>query len=227
METDTSTEITTTQNSTELAAVVAHINELHAQAEELAKQAKSIAAKTIEAALECGKLLIERKAELGHGNWENWCKTNLKFSIETAKRYMRLYRKSCDEIDGTSNRSQNESVTVLENTNPSQSESVSFVENAKPKTLRQAYIATGILAESPKAVQPTEDKITPLVVHVKHIDTVVLWYRKTVEQNPAKNWKWIEREALINDLTPLMEIYNELIELQEKSQKERTASTQN
>ena len=227
METDTSTEITTTQNSTELAAVVAHINELHAQAEELAKQAKSIAAKTIEAALECGKLLIKRKTELGHGNWENWCETNLKFSIETAKRYMRLYRKSCDEIDDTSNRSQNESVTVLENTNPQQSESVSFVENAKPKTLRQAYIATGILAESPKAVQNPEDKITPLVVHVKHIDTVVLWYRKTVEQNPAKNWKWIERESLINDLTPLMEIYNELIELQEKAQKERTASTQN
>ena len=90
---------------------------------------------------------------------------------------------------------------------------MSNLEHKRGKSLRQAYIATGILPETPK--QDPEDKIEPLVVHVRHIDFVVKWYHDTVENKPAKDWKFIEREALINDLTPLMEIYNELIELQE------------
>ena len=68
----------------------------------------------------------------------------------------------------------------------------------------------------PEAPKPDpEDKIEPLVVHVRHIDSIVKWYHDTVEHKPAKDWKFIEREAPTNDLTPLMEIYNELIELQE------------
>lgn len=90
---------------------------------------------------------------------------------------------------------------------------MSNLEAHKVKTLRQAYIATGILPEAPKP--DPEDKIEPLVVHVRHIDFIVKCYRDTVENKPAKDWKFIEREALINDLTPLMEIYNELIKLQE------------
>lgn len=46
---------------------------------------------TVEKALEIGKLLVEQKSKLGHGNWEDWMKAYLDFSSATAKRYMRLY----------------------------------------------------------------------------------------------------------------------------------------
>ena len=192
---------------TELSLAIARINELHAQAEELAQKAKEVASKTIEIAIECGKLLIEQKAKVGHGKWLSWCKANLKFSDKTAERYMSLFRKSGGLNPILNANDENES------SNSTQIESVSNLEARKVKTLRQAYIATGILPETPKP--DPEDKIEPLVVHVRHIDFIVKWYRDTVENKPAKDWKFIEREALINDLTPLMEIYNELIELQE------------
>lgn len=198
------TSIEKAEISTELSLAIARINELHAQADELAQKAKEVASKTIEIAIECGKLLIEQKAKLGHGNWLNWCKANLEFSADTAERYMRLYRKSTELI------SQNGSGQESDGSNSAQ---IKSVRNLGCKNLKQAYIATGILPE-PEKPDP-EDKIEPLVVHVKHIDFVVKWYRDTVENKPAKDWKFIEREALINDLKPLMEIYNELVELQE------------
>lgn len=87
-----STEIQTAQTS--IVISVERINELHQKAESLAKQAKDMAQETISVALECGRLLIEEKKQVGHGNWEQWCESNLSFSIETAQRYMRLHRKA-------------------------------------------------------------------------------------------------------------------------------------
>lgn len=204
------TSIEKTEMPTELSLAIARINELHAQAEELAQKAKEVASKTIEIAIECGKLLIEQKAKVGHGNWEKWCRDNLIFDIRTAQRYMGLFRKTREIENSTNSETLNDSSVSPKTT---QNQNVSFLEIAKPKNIRQAYIATGILPETPKP--DPEDKIEPLVVHVRHIDFIVKWYRDTVENKPAKDWKFIEREALINDLTPLMEIYNELIELQE------------
>lgn len=179
--------------------IVSQINELHAKAESLVKSAKENASEAIAYAVECGKYLHAQKKSLPHGSWIAWIGENCNFCRKSATNYINLYRKFSPKL--------------LESSN---GKHVSHLSEVAPKTLRQAYIATGILLDIPKS--ENGEKITPLVVHVKHIDAVVLWYRKTAERTPAKNWNYIEREALINDLTPLMEIYNELIELQEASE---------
>lgn len=40
--------------------------------------------------IEIGKRLIEVKTDLGHGNWENYLKNEVKFSQMTANRFMRI-----------------------------------------------------------------------------------------------------------------------------------------
>jgi hypothetical protein len=45
---------------------------------------------TYRSALRAGDLLIEAKAEAGHGNWAAWVEENCEFSMRTAQVYMRL-----------------------------------------------------------------------------------------------------------------------------------------
>jgi modification methylase len=66
--------------------VIKRINQLH----------KTFMKMTVAKAVEIGKLLTEQKEKLGHGNWEDWMRTNLEFSAATAKRYMRLYEAKDD-----------------------------------------------------------------------------------------------------------------------------------
>jgi Protein of unknown function (DUF3102)/DNA N-6-adenine-methyltransferase (Dam) len=54
-------------------------------------QAAIGAARTaIEHAVECGKLLLEAKAQIGHGGWLPWVEANLSFGDRQARKYMRL-----------------------------------------------------------------------------------------------------------------------------------------
>ncbi len=43
-------------------------------------------------AMEAGRLLIEAKATVAHGGWDDWLKANVTFSPRTAQLYMRLHR---------------------------------------------------------------------------------------------------------------------------------------
>ena len=43
-------------------------------------------------AMEAGRLLIEAKATVAHGGWDDWLKVNVKFSPRTARLYMQAYR---------------------------------------------------------------------------------------------------------------------------------------
>ncbi len=45
----------------------------------------------LEDARECGRLLVEAKAEAGHGSFGQWVKDNLRFGIRQAQNYMRLH----------------------------------------------------------------------------------------------------------------------------------------
>jgi hypothetical protein len=47
---------------------------------------------TIQKAIRIGELLTEQKAELVHGEWEDWMRENLPFSRATACNYMHLYK---------------------------------------------------------------------------------------------------------------------------------------
>ena len=46
----------------------------------------------IEHAVECGRLLIEAKAQIGHGGWLAWVEEHLTFGARQATKYMRLQR---------------------------------------------------------------------------------------------------------------------------------------
>jgi hypothetical protein len=50
------------------------------------------AANAVSLAREAGELLIQAKAQVGHGQWANWLKANVQFSERTAQGYMRLVR---------------------------------------------------------------------------------------------------------------------------------------
>jgi hypothetical protein len=68
-----------------LATIAADIRALHAGIRRSAEQA---ARDTIEA----GKLLIEAKGGLAHGEWESWLRQNCDLSARTARRYMTIAR---------------------------------------------------------------------------------------------------------------------------------------
>ena len=59
------------------------INELHRLAETNAREAMAYA-------LEAGNLLLQIKAELPHGTWENWLTAHCEIAVRTAQAYMRL-----------------------------------------------------------------------------------------------------------------------------------------
>ncbi|WP_237479264.1 DUF3102 domain-containing protein [Lichenibacterium dinghuense] len=48
-------------------------------------------------AMEAGRLLVEAKATVAHGGWDDWLKANVTFSPRTAQLYMRLVRITGDD----------------------------------------------------------------------------------------------------------------------------------
>ena len=186
-------------------AIAIRINELYRQAESLAGTAKENASKAIAIAVECGGLLCNEKAKIGHGGWLGWLKANCPdISERTAQKYMRLSRKLA-ELGGD----KSEHGADLEIAGK-----VSSLLDGSPKTLRQAYIAAGVIPEPAKQNMPT-DKVDPTITFTRHIDAFVLWYRKRTESDPVENWNPQTRSLLINELRPWVEIYNELAALQE------------
>jgi hypothetical protein len=65
------------------AALVPRINAAHDQAHQSARTA-------IEHAVECGRLLLEAKAKVAHGQWLPWIEANLSFGVRQAQKYIRL-----------------------------------------------------------------------------------------------------------------------------------------
>jgi hypothetical protein len=68
----------------------------------------------VKKAIEIGRLLTERKAELAHGEWISWVESNLTFNDSQARKYMRVYRnrhRSTDLLDGAT--SINQAVALL------------------------------------------------------------------------------------------------------------------
>ncbi len=51
----------------------------------------------LEKSVEIGKRLIEAKDMVGHGNWENYCKTKLNYSQRQATNYINVYKTYNDE----------------------------------------------------------------------------------------------------------------------------------
>ena len=81
--------ITKIKASNSLADLAARIN-----AEHEAATASILTA--IQRAIAAGKLLLEAKAQLKHGQWLPWLKRNCKFPARTATHYMRLARRDAE-----------------------------------------------------------------------------------------------------------------------------------
>jgi hypothetical protein len=73
------------QNLRALPALAAGINDRHDQAHRSTQQA-------IDAARECGELLLEAKAQVEHGSWLPWLEANTRVGARQAQKYMRLAR---------------------------------------------------------------------------------------------------------------------------------------
>jgi phage N-6-adenine-methyltransferase len=70
-----------------------------------AHDAAHAAAKTaIEHAIECGRLLLEAKASVAHGEWLPWIEANLSFGARQAQKYIRI-AKSAEELPNANSNS--------------------------------------------------------------------------------------------------------------------------
>ncbi len=148
------------------------INKIYATMQALHKSADEHRQRALELALKLGELLIAQKKAVGHGNWEQWCADNFMFSINTAKRYMRVYR----------NKSQ-----------------LGEAKKVMVKTLRQAYIATGVISQ--EAVEKTK---SDMAGNIKK-----LLAQATRKSQGLKTPK--EKENLANQLRPIIDIYLALV----------------
>jgi hypothetical protein len=71
--------------------IAADIEREYRLAHDTHDQAQTFAHTAIRHAMECGRLLVEMKAALPHGQWLPWVETNFTGSAKTATNYMRLH----------------------------------------------------------------------------------------------------------------------------------------
>lgn len=187
MDSDTQVEILPNE-----AEIIARINQLHTEAENFSRSAKDYAEQAISRAVECGRLLSIQKKITKYGEWKDWLSINCKFKKSTAYNYIALFKKVSTE-NGNIEEFHHSGILVSE---------------SSPKTLRQALIATGILPEPVKPESANSDDST--VSYITHIDKIVKWYKDLIELKELKYWSFAERKAVLNDLKPIVQIFNEL-----------------
>lgn len=74
----------------EIAVVVSTLEELAATANNGHALALEAAGHAISYSIAAGAALIEAKAQIPHGQWEQWIDANLDFTAGTARQYIRL-----------------------------------------------------------------------------------------------------------------------------------------
>jgi len=174
------------------------INLTYAEAATLSANAKDQATAAVEKALECGRLMLKQKESLQRLSgkercgWIEWLESNCPdISEQTARRYMALAKRS--HVSG-------------------------YFEDFS--TLRQAYLATGILKQAPK-VEPTPvDAKTPWVRYTRPLDNFRNWYNTRVEDEPLENWDTTLLRLLSNELRWFVNLHSDIQRLREKIQQE-------
>lgn len=79
-------------------SLVAQIHQAHAECIACDTDIRAVILAKINKARECGLYLEDAKDKAGHGNWERWVATNLRFSIDTAKLYMRFAKANREPV---------------------------------------------------------------------------------------------------------------------------------
>ena len=159
----------------------ASINAAFATARSAADSATNEARAAITAAVQCGDLLTRQKASVPHGTWLDWLAAYCPaISAETARRYMRLSKRS--------------QVTDL----------------TDATSLRQAYLATGVLPEPPPRDSNTPDANAPLVTFTRGLDQFRRWYHRRTDELPVAKWTPDARRLLRNELVWFKKLHDDL-----------------
>lgn len=176
--------------------LASRINETYAEAAALAADAKDKTVAAVEKALECGRLMLQQKEALqkctgkDRCGWIDWLSANCpQIGEATARRYMALAKRS---------------------------HVIAYLEDCS--TLRQAYLATGILKPSPKAEPTAPTAQTPWVRYTKPLDSFRLWYNSRVENEPMDRWDEDLLRLLGKELQWFVNLYNEIQRLRDNIQ---------
>jgi len=176
------------------------INHSYAESVRVAKDAETQMNKAVALVVECGNLLLQQKESLKHGGWLDWLEQNCpEVNKRTASRYMALAKKTqCVLFENKTH-----SVSDLENTsnvsNENTTHGVSLLKDAS--SIRQAYIATGILPEPPKReLVKEETPETPTVTFIRPLDRFRCWYNRRTEELPLKQWTPQMKRIMRNEL---------------------------
>jgi hypothetical protein len=159
----------------------ASINAAFATARTAADSATNEARAAITAAVQCGDLLLRQKASVPHGTWLPWLAQHCPdISAETARRYMRLAKRS-HETDLTD-----------------------------ATSLRQAYLATGVLPETPAREATPPDGNSPVITFTRGLDQFRRWYNRRTEDLPLARWTPEARRLLRNELAWFAKLFQQL-----------------
>ena len=173
------------------------ILEAYREATQLAQQSKGYASQAVAKAVECGRLLVRQKESLGHGSWMEWTATNLPdIHHDTIGRYMRVAKAAQDVLPS----SENEKI--------SNSTRVSNLGNAA--SLRQAFVAVGILPPPEDKSDQAPDPNKPWVKFTRFLRGFRLWYNKRIDEKPLHAWEEDSRRVLKNELRWFAELYESL-----------------
>jgi len=157
------------------------IQEAYRECEHLVSQTREFATKAVAKAIECGQLLIQQKESLGHGSWLEWLDANVpEITDRTARRYMALANRT--------------HVSDLNDTT----------------TVRQAYLATGIIPQPEDKKDQPPDPNKPWVRFTRFLDGFRLWFNKRMDEDPLSTWPEDSRRVLKNELKWFADLYERL-----------------
>lgn len=167
-------------DSTVALNLASEINAAFSEASATAAKATLNARQAVARALECGRLLNLQKEALPHGMWQDWLAVHCPVvSAPTARRYMRLAKQSHGGV----------------------------LENASG--LRQAYLATGVLPESPRS-RNTPHANDPTVSFVRGLDHFRRWFHQRTDELPLAKWTPEARRLLRNELMWFKKLHDDL-----------------
>lgn len=150
-------------------------------ANRIAADARTVASEAVAKAIQCGQLLLEQKAALGHGSWLEWLDANVpEIGDRTARKYMALAKRNYDS---------------------------DLTDSA---SLRQAYLATGIIPAPEEKAPSPPDPNKPWVRFTRYLDGFRLWFNRRVEDDPLESWPEDSRRVLKNELRWFADLYEHL-----------------
>ena len=177
--------------------LAAQIREAYREANQLAEQSKGYASQAVSNAIECGQLLIQQKAALVHGGWMEWTATNLpEIHHNTLGRYMRVAKAAQGALHPSATEGDSNSSPVMN------------LEDAP--TLKQAYVALGILPQPKDKSNQPPDPNKPWVRFTRFLDGFRLWFNKRMDEDPLDTWPEDSRRVLKNELRWFADLYERL-----------------